>query len=164
MRFFIPSFAGADRHTTMITLVVPPGAGPQTLASVEVRYKDRLLHRNVAREVPVRVERAPSDAASAATRDRAVEPLAQAFAAGETILDAAERVDARDRDGARALLDERAEILRRAADALGDARLVEDAGRVARLATAVGGTGCNGSACDPLPLVVMLRGSGYGYL
>jgi Ca-activated chloride channel family protein len=161
MRFFIPSFSRTDRHTTMITLALPPGAGPDSVASVEVRYKDRLLHRNVARELPVHVARADSDAASAATADRSIEPLAQAFAAGETILDAAERVDAADRTGARQLLDERAEVLRRAAEALGDARLAEDAGRVARLASAVGG---DGSIRDPLPLVVMLRGSGYGYL
>jgi Ca-activated chloride channel family protein len=161
MRFFIPSFSGADRHTTMITLDLPPGAGERSIASVEVRYKDRLLHRNVAREIPVRLRYAAGEAESAATVDRAVEPLAQAFAAGETILDAACAVDAADRTGARRLLDERAEVLRRAADALGDARLAEDAARVARLALAVGG---DGSLRDPLPLVVMLRGSGYGYL
>jgi Ca-activated chloride channel family protein len=161
MRFFIPSFARADRHTTMITLALPPGGGPESVASVELRYKDRLRHRNVSSEVAVHVGHAASDAASAATADRSIEPLAQAFAAGETILDAADRVDAADRTGARRLLDERAEVLRRAAEALGDARLGEDADRVARLASAVGG---DGSVRDPLPLVVMLRGSGYGYL
>jgi Ca-activated chloride channel family protein len=161
MRFFIPSFSRADRHTTMITLALPASVGERTIASVEVRYKDRLLHRNVAREIAVRLRYAGSDAESAATADRAIESLAQAFSAGETILDAAERVDASDRNEARRMLDERAEVLRRAAEALGDARLAEEGARVVRLSAAVGG---DSSLHDPLPLVVMLRGSGYGYL
>jgi Ca-activated chloride channel family protein len=161
MRFFIPSFARADRHTTMLTLALPAGVGPQTIASVEVRYKDRLLRRNVSRELTVRIARAESEAAAAATVDRSIEPLAQAFAAGETILEAAERVDAKDRAGARQTLDERAEGLRRAAVALGDPRLALDASRVDRLAAAVGG---DSPVRDALPLVVLLRGSGYGYL
>jgi hypothetical protein len=105
---------------------------------------------------------AASDAESAATEDRSIEPAAQAFAAGEAILAAAERVDAGDRAGAQQILDERADLLRRAAQALDQPRLAEDGARLARLATAVGG-GAE-SVRDPLPLVVMLRGAGYGYL
>jgi Mg-chelatase subunit ChlD len=161
MRFFFPAFARADRHTTMLTLQLPPGAGERGIASVEVRYKDRVLGRNVTQEIPVKMRWAASDAESAATEDRSIEPAAQAFAAGETILAAAEQVDRGDRNGARALLDERAEVLRRAAAALNEPRLAEDGARLARLATAVGG---DPSMRDPLPLVVMLRGAGYGYL
>jgi Ca-activated chloride channel family protein len=161
MRFFIPAFARADRHATMITLELPPGAGERSIASVEVRYKDRLLHRNVTREVPVKMRWAESDAASAATEDPSVARMALAFAGGETILAAASRVDVGDRAGARAMLDERADVLRRAADSLSEPMLAEDGARLARLATAVGG---EGGVSDPLPLVVMLRGTGYGYL
>jgi Ca-activated chloride channel family protein len=161
MRFFFPAFARADRHTTMLTLQLPAGAGERSIASVEVRYKDRVLGRNVTRELPVKMRWAASDAESAATEDRSIEPAAQAFAAGEAILAAAERVDQGNRSSARALLDERAEVLRRAAATLNEPRLAEDGARLARLATAVGG---DQSVRDPLPLVVMLRGAGYGYL
>jgi Ca-activated chloride channel family protein len=164
MRFFIPAFARADRHATMITLELPPGTGERNVASVEVRYKDRLLGKNVTQEVPVHMRWAESDAASAQTENASVERMAQAFAAGETILAAAERVDAGDRAGARRLLDERVDVLQRAADSLHEPMLAEDGGRLARLASAVGGGPGAGAVGDPLPLVVMLRGSGYGYL
>ncbi len=52
MRFFIPAFARADRHATLITLQLPPGAGERRIASVEVRYKDRLLKKNVTQRAP----------------------------------------------------------------------------------------------------------------
>jgi Ca-activated chloride channel family protein len=160
MRFFIPAFAPADRHATMVTLQLPPGVGERAIASVEVRYKDRLLKSNVTRELPVKVRFAASDAESAATEDKGIERMAQAFAAGEAILDAAARVDAGDRWGAARLLDERAEVLRRASALLGDPRLSEDGARVARLSQAIGGQAPVG---DALALAVMLRGSGYGY-
>ena len=104
MRFFIPAFARADRHATLITLQLPPGTGERRIASVEVRYKDRLLRKNVTQELPVNVRWADSDAASAATVNHNVERLEQAFAAGEAILEAAERVDTGDRAGARNIL------------------------------------------------------------
>jgi Ca-activated chloride channel homolog len=161
MRFFIPAFARADRHATMITLDLPPGAGHRRIASVEVRYKDRVLDKNVTTELPVDESWAPSDAESAATTNHSVERIAQAFAAGEAILQAADRVDHGDRAGARGLLDERAAVLRAAASTLGENRFIEDAGRLEQLANAVGGAQ---PVADALPLVVMLRGSGYGYL
>ena len=46
MRFFIPAFARADRHATMVAIQLPPGAGERSIASIEVRYKDRLLKKN----------------------------------------------------------------------------------------------------------------------
>ena len=161
MRFFIPAFAPADRHATMVTLQLPPGTGERRVASVEVRYKDRLLEKNVTQELPVSLRWAASDAESASTASHDVERVEQAFAAGETILEAAEDVDHGDRQGARQVLDERAAVLRSAAALLGEPRFVEDAGRLERLADAVGGTQ---AIADALPLVVMLRGSGYGYL
>ena len=161
MRFFIPAFARADRHATMITLALPAGAGERSIASVEVRYKDRLLSKNVTREVPVKMRWAASDAESAATEDPSVERMVLAFDAGETILDAAERVDRGDRAGAHQELEERATVLSRASDSLKEPMLADDGARLVRLANAVGGAE---SIHDPLPLVVMLRGTGYGYL
>lgn len=161
MRFFIPAFARADRHATVITLQLPQGAGERSVASVEVRYKDRLLAKNVTRELPVKMRWAASDAESAATQDAGVERMVQAFGAGETILDAAERVDHGDRAGARQELEERAKVLAQAAETLKEPMLAEDGARLERLAGAVGG---DKPLTDPLPLVVMLRGTGYGYL
>jgi Mg-chelatase subunit ChlD len=161
MRFFIPAFARADRHATMITLQLPPGNAERSIASVEVRYKDRLLGKNVTRELPVRMRWAARHAESAATEDAGVERMVQAFGAGETILDAAERVDRGDRAGARQELEERAAVLASASKQLEEPRLAEDGARLVRLAGAVGGDQQLG---DPLPLVVMLRGTGYGYL
>jgi Ca-activated chloride channel family protein len=160
LRFFIPAFAAADRHATMVSLQVPAGVGERSIASVEVRYKDRLLHTNVTRELQVKIRFATSDAESAATEDRGIERMVQAFAAGEAILDAATHVDDGDRQGAARLLDERADVLRRASALLKDPRLADDGARVARLSHAIGGDPPVG---DSLALAVMLRGSGYGY-
>ena len=158
MRFFMPSFARDDRHALLLELQVPPGVGARAIGSVEVRYKDRLLGRNVTKEIPLRVRYGHSDAESVATIDQSVLRTVQAFAAGETILAAAGRVDAGDRAGASRLLGERATLLQRAARDLAEPRFNEDGQRVARLATAVSGVS------DPLALAVLLRGSGSGYL
>jgi Ca-activated chloride channel family protein len=160
MRFFIPAFARDDRHATLITLQLPPGTGDRRIASVEIRYKDRLLRRNVTWELPVNMRWVDSDAASAATANHDVERLEQAFAAGEAILEAAHGVDTGDRAGARNILAERAAVLRLASSTLGEPRFVDDAVRLERLGDAVGGS----KQLAELPLVVMLRGSGYGYL
>ena len=106
----------------------------------------------------MRVRYGHSDAASAATIDQSVLRTVQAFAAGDTILAAAGRVDDGDRDGASRLLGERAALLQRAARDLGEPRFDEDGQRVARLASAVAGVS------DPLALALLLRGSGSGYL
>ena len=47
--------AGDDRHALLLALELPPGVGDRPIGSVELRYKDRLLGRNVTREIPVRV-------------------------------------------------------------------------------------------------------------
>jgi Ca-activated chloride channel family protein len=158
MRFFMPSFARDDRHALLLALQLPPGVGERAIGSVEVRYKDRLLARNVTKEIPLRVRYGHGDAESAATIDRSVLRTVQAFAAGDTILAAAGRVDAGDRAGASRLLDERAALLQRASRDLAEPRFKEDGQRVARLASAVSGVS------DPLALAVLLRGSGSGYL
>jgi Ca-activated chloride channel family protein len=158
MRFFMPSFARDDRHALLLELQLPPGVGERAIGSVEVRYKDRLLARNVTKEIPLRVRYGHSDAQSVATIDQSVLRTVQAFAAGDAILAAAGRVDAGDRAGASRLLGERAALLQRAARDLAEPRFKEDGQRVARLASAVGGVS------DPLALAVLLRGSGSGYL
>lgn len=158
MRFFMPSFARDDQHSILLALQLPAGVGDRPIGTVELRYKDRLLRKNVTRELAIRVRRAPSEAASAATVNASVQRTVQAFAAGDAILAAAERVDAGDRAAAARLLDERAQLLARASKLLGEPLFVDDGKRLARLAAAVGGVS------EALPLAILLRGSGYGYL
>ena len=158
MRFFLPSFARDDHYALLLSLQLPAGVSPRAIASVEVRYKDRLLGKNVTEELPVRVRYGASEAASAATIDAGVLRTVQAFAAGDAILRAAGQVDAGDRAGAARLLGERAQLLADAARRLGEPRFSEDSQRLARLAEAVGGVQ------DQMALAVLLRGSGSGFL
>lgn len=161
MRFFVPAFAKGDRHAMFLSLQVPAGTGEREIASVEVRFKDRLLKKNVTLELPVKLAWSKSDADSAATIDPSVQTTVQAFAAGDAIWRAAEKLERSDRPGARAVLLERAAILRKAKDTLGDARLVDDAVRLERLADLVSGPS---EIADPMTVAVLLRGSGSGYL
>jgi Ca-activated chloride channel family protein len=158
MRFFMPAFARDDRHAMLLALELPRGLGDRRVGSVEVRYKDRLLGRNVTTEIPIRVAQADSDAASAATTNASVVRTVQAFAAGDAILTAAERVERGDSAGAASILRERAELLARAAERLGDPLFKQDGAHLQRLATAVGG------GSDALAIAILLRGSGSGYL
>ena len=161
MRFFIPAFARGDRHAMLVTLQLPSGTSEKSIASVEIKFKDRLLKKNVTQEIPVRATWSLSDADSAKTINASVQATVQAFAAGDTVWRAAELVDHGDRAGARALLVERASLLRKAKDTFGDSKLGEDAVRVDKLADAVLGPA---QVTDPLVLAVLLRGSGSGYL
>lgn len=46
MRFFMPMFARDDRHALLLELSAGPGIGKRTLATVELKYKDRLSRKN----------------------------------------------------------------------------------------------------------------------
>jgi Ca-activated chloride channel homolog len=161
MRFFIPAFARGDRHAMLLTLQLPSGVGEKSIASVEIKFKDRLLKKNVTQEIPLKATWSLSDADSAKTINPSVQATVQAFAAGDTIWRAAEMIDHGDRTGARALLVERATLLRKAKDTFNDPKLGEDATRIDKLADAVLGPS---QVNDPLVLAVLLRGSGNGYL
>jgi Ca-activated chloride channel family protein len=161
MRFFIPAFAKGDRHAMLLSLNIPATASDKPIASVEIKYKDRLLKKNVTQEIPVRLAWAKSDAESAATINPSVQATVQAFAAGDAILKAAELVEKGNRVGARTMLTERATLLRKAKDVTGDVKLAEDAARLDKLGDAVSGPS---QVSDPLVLAVLLRGSSSGYL
>jgi Ca-activated chloride channel homolog len=161
MRFFIPSFARDDRHATVMTLALPPGVGERRLGTIELRYKDRLSKKNVTVEIPLKATYALSDAESGATLNKSVAATVQAYAAGETALNAAQWVDRGDRAQATRALHERAELLKSAAISLGEPRLNDEARRLARLEAATTGSE---SVKDALPLAVLLRGSAYGYM
>ncbi|MEI7891482.1 MAG: VWA domain-containing protein [Myxococcales bacterium] len=161
MRFFMPTFARDDRHAMLLTLTLPAGSGERPIASVEIRYKDRIAKKNVTQEIPVRIRYAASDAESATTANAGVVRTVQAFSAGDTVMMAAELVDRGDRAGAAKILQERAELLSRAAEVLKEPAFAEDSQRLGRLASAVNG---GERIADAVPLAVLLRGSGYGYL
>jgi len=161
MRFFIPAFARGDRHAMLLSLQIPAGGSDKPIASIEIKYKDRLLKKNVTQEIPVKLTWAKTLAESAATINPSVQATVQAFAAGDTILRAAELVEKGDRVAARTLLTERATLLRKAKDTTGDVKLAEDATRLDKLGDAVFGPA---QVSDPMVLAVLLRGSGSGYL
>jgi len=161
MRFFMPAFARDDRHAILMQLQLPPGVGERALASVEVKYKDRVQKKNVTEEIPVKIAYAKDDAESAQTANASVVATVQAFLAGDTIVGAERLVGEQQRVPAMRILQERAEIMKRAAVSLAEPRLGEDAIRLARLSRAVGGPG---QMKEELPLAVLLRGSSYGYL
>ena len=161
MRFFIPAFAPDDAHAFLLQLSVPPGAGSKPVASIEIKYKDRLSKKNVTDEMPVTIAYADSDAASAATIDASVARTAQGFAAGEALSQAATKIAHNDRHGAIALLTEREAILRQAADTLHEPLFLKDADRLARLRQHAGtDTGVG----DPLVLAMLLETAGRSHL
>ncbi|MFS8068904.1 MAG: vWA domain-containing protein [Byssovorax sp.] len=161
MRFFIPAFAPDDAHALLFQLSVPPGAGSKPVASIEIKYKDRLSKKNVTDEVPVTIAYADSDAASAATIDPSVARTVQGFAAGEALSQAASRIARNDRRGAMALLTEREAILRQAADTLKEPLFLKDADRLARLRQHAGSDSGVG---DSLVLAMLLETAGRSHL
>ncbi len=157
MRFLIPAFARDDAHSILLELDAPPGAGSRGLATVEVKYKDRVRRKNVVEELPVDVAYADGDAASAATAAASVLRTVQGFAAGQALTDAAALVAAGDPGGAAALLEEREGILRQAATKLNEPLFASDADRLARLR---GRSGAAGGSGDPLVLAMLLDTAG----
>ncbi|KYF67796.1 vWA domain-containing protein [Sorangium cellulosum] len=161
MRFFMPMFARDDRHALLLKLSAGPGAGERAVASVELRYKDRLSRKNVIEEIPIEVRYADNDAASAASVDASVARTLQGFAAGESLAEAAARVGRGDRGGAAALLAEREGILHEAAARLGEPLFLEDAARLTRLRAHIGAEQGLG---DPLVLAMLLETAGRSHL
>ncbi|WP_437500574.1 vWA domain-containing protein [Sorangium sp. So ce1099] len=161
MRFFMPVFARDDRHALLLKLRAGPGVGKRTVATVELRYKDRISRKNVIEEIPIEVRYADSDVASAASVDASVSRTLQGFAAGESLAEAAARVGRGDRGGAAALLAEREGILHEAAARLNEPLFLEDAARLARLRAHMGAEQGLG---DPLVLAMLLETAGRSHL
>jgi Ca-activated chloride channel family protein len=157
MRFFMPVFARDDRHALLLKLSVGPGAGKRAVATVELKYKDRLSKKNAIEEIPIEVRYADSDAASAASVDASMTRALQGFAAGESLAEAAARVARGDRAGAAALLSEREGILHEAATRLNEPLFLEDAARLSRLRAHMGAEQGLG---DPLVLAMLLETAG----
>jgi Mg-chelatase subunit ChlD len=161
MRFFIPAFSRGDSHALLLKLAAKSGAGSLGIASIEVKYKDRVSKKNIVEEIPVRVGYADSDAASAASIDASVARTVQGFAAGEALNDAAARIARGDREGAIALLAEREDILTQAASTLSEPLFLRDAKRLARLRSFAGSTDGVG---ESLVLSMLLETAGKSHL
>jgi len=161
MRFLIPAFARDDNHAMLFKLRVPAGVGNKQIATIELKYKDRVSKRNVTDEVRVTVDYANSDADSAKSVQPAVARTVQGFAAGEALLEASRLVAHGDKSRAVALLSEREQILRKAAEALQEPGFNRDADRLARLRTHLGATGGMG---EPLVLAMLLETAGRSHL
>ncbi|HTN86188.1 MAG TPA: VWA domain-containing protein, partial [Sorangium sp.] len=161
MRFFIPAFSRDDSHAVLLKLGLPAGVDPRAIASIELKYKDRVAKKNVVDEAPLRVVYATGDADSAASADPSVARTVQGFAAGETLSEAARQIALGDRGRAAALLSEREGILRAAADALHEPLFLKDADRLARLRSHTGATDGLG---DPLVLAMLLETASRSHL
>ncbi|MGK3968001.1 VWA domain-containing protein [Sorangium sp. So ce118] len=161
MRFFIPAFSRDDSHALLLKLGLPAGVDPRTVASVELKYKDRVAKKNVVDEAPLKVVYATGDADSAASADPSVARTIQGFAAGETLSEAARQIALGDRGRAAALLSEREGILRAAADALHEPLFLKDADRLARLRSHTGAVDGLG---DPLVLAMLLETASRAHL
>ncbi|AKT38731.1 vWA domain-containing protein [Chondromyces crocatus] len=161
MRFFMPAFSRDDSHALLFKLRAAPGVSTSSVATVELRYKDRLAKKNVTEEFPIQVRFADSDAASAATQNPSVARTVQGFAAGEALTTAALYMTRGDRAGAAALLEEREAILRQAAETLSEPLFYTDAARLARLRAQAGSTGTMG---DPMVLAMLLETAGRTHL
>ncbi|WP_437506878.1 vWA domain-containing protein [Sorangium sp. So ce1099] len=161
MRFFIPAFSRDDSHALLLKLGLPAGVDPRTIASIELKYKDRVAKKNVVDEAPLKVVYATGDADSAASADPSVARTIQGFAAGETLSEAARQIALGDRGRAAALLSEREGILRAAADALHEPLFLKDADRLARLRSH---TGAADGLGDPLVLAMLLETASRAHL
>jgi Ca-activated chloride channel family protein len=161
MRFFIPAFARNDSHSILLKLRVPEGVGEKDVAMVELKYKDRILKKNVADEIPVKLEYANSDVESARTIDPQVARTVQGFLAGESLMKAAQLVAQGQASQAVDLLGEREGLLHYAAAELGEPLFVEDAKRLARLRIHAGG---KSQVKDPLVLAMMMETAGNVHL
>jgi Ca-activated chloride channel family protein len=155
MRFFIPAYARDETHAILLKLRLPEGVGQKDIALCEVKYKDRVTKKNVAEEIPVRAVYADSDAESAKTIDASVARSVQGFAAGETLMKAADAITRGDRQRAIALLAEREGVLRTAAGVLNEPLFLEDATRLERLREHAGET--QGPMSDPLVLAMAME-------
>ncbi len=161
MRFFIPAFARDDGHALLLKLGLPAGVGAREVALIELKYKDRVAKKNVVEEIPLKVQFADSDAASAASADPSVARTIQGFAAGEALAEAARLISIGDRARAVAILSEREGILRTAAQTLGEPLFLKDADRLARLGAHAGSTTGLG---DPLVLAMLLETASRSHL
>lgn len=161
MRFLIPAFARDDTHAMLFRLELPKGVGNRPIATIELKYKDRVARKNVADEMRVAIDYANSDADSAASMQPSVARTVQGFAAGEALLEASERISAGDSQAAIALLSEREAILRQAAATLQEPGFLRDADRLARLRSHVGATG---PISEPLVLAMLLETAGRTHL
>jgi Ca-activated chloride channel family protein len=163
MRFFIPAFARDDSYALLVKVAVPEGKGRRKVGVLEIKYKDRLRGRNVIDEQPIEVAYAASDSASVASLDPSVARTVHGHKAGEDLLRAAWHLSRGDRGSAVSLLEERASLLRRAADSLDEPGFTTDAGRFANLLAHLNGQ-LPSAIQEPYALAMVLETAGRAHL
>ena len=157
LRFFIPAYAAGEGHSILLEVKVPAGFGKKDLGVVELKYKDELHKTNAIDELPVAVQFADSDAASAATIDASVARTVQGFSAGDALVSAAMKMAKGDRQGAVSILAEREALLRTAATTLKEPSFIAEADRLARLEEQANG---KDAISDPMLMAMLLETAG----
>jgi len=162
MRFFIPGFARDDEHTILLRLRAPAGAAgvDLALASVELRYKDRVLGANGGDERQVRAGYATSAIESEASQDLSVRRAVYAFRTGQELVNISALLAQGAQQEALQALWERVEVLRSAGERLGDGALRADAERLDGMRQAV----LSRSMGNDLMTGSMLQRAGNGFM
>jgi len=157
MRFFIPAFARDDSHTLLLKLKLPESVSAKDIATVEVKYKDRLTKKNVSDEMVIKADYANSDAESTRSINTSVQKTVQGFLAGQTLMTASRLIAEGQKQKAAQLLAEREELLVQASLSLGEPLFMADVKRLARLRTHIDS---KGPLAEPLVLAMMMETAG----
>lgn len=161
MRFFIPAFARDDSHTMLFKLRLPESVASKDIATIELKYKDRLTKKNVIEELVVKADYASSDAESIRTTNMSVQRTVQGFLAGQTLMQASRLVAEGQKEKAAKLLAEREELLAQATLTLSEPLFMRDVKRLARLRNHIDSKGQLG---EPLVLAMMMETAGNVHL
>jgi Ca-activated chloride channel family protein len=138
VRMLLPSFRVGDEHTVLLVVRMPAGAGARPIADVELRYKDRLEHRNVKLAGTRMVLYAPTQQAAETGRSDDVVAAEARARAAVALQRASEYLDAANVPRIRQELETAARQVRAAADLTGRAELHTEASALHLLADAAG--------------------------
>ncbi|MBL8741272.1 MAG: VWA domain-containing protein [Myxococcales bacterium] len=161
LRFFIPAFARDDAHTMLFKLRLPESVASKDIATIELKYKDRITKKNVVEEMVVKADYAASDAESIRTTNMSVQRTVQGFLAGQTLMQASRLVAEGHKEKAASLLAEREELLAQATLTLSEPLFMRDVKRLARLRNHIDAKGQLG---EPLVLAMMMETAGNVHL
>jgi len=134
VRFLLPAFRLGDEHTFLLQIKVPPGKGTRELATVELRYKDRITLRNVSMTGTRSARYAESAQAADASRVAAVAVADARGRSAAALQRASEYLDPANLAAIRGELYSAASRLQAVADWTGDAALHADSRRLHSLA------------------------------
>jgi Ca-activated chloride channel homolog len=161
MRFFIPAFTRDDTHTMLLKLRLPESVASKDIATIELKYKDRITKKNVTEELVVKADYASSDLESAHSANISVLRTVQGFLAGQSLMNASRLVAEGKKEQAAKLLAEREELLAQATLQLSEPAFMRDQKRLARLRNHIDSKGQLG---EPLVLAMMMETAGNVHL